>query len=217
MSYGPSDVIEFKDLNTGGNSAGNGGNGKNHGNLESSQTAKFSPHNKAVGADVDVKNGDDVKQKASSDGGDANGGKAKVYQELAKAKDYHHDGKGKGHEKEVEVKKAYDLHGKASADGGKTFSNTSQSSESGHNQSKVSADTTAYQTNSAKFDQSANLIAGNGGDGGNHNTAKGGDVAFALVHSNPSTDLKYTELKYTVLKEVDHKPDHYSADDFLHG
>ena len=52
MSYGPSDVIEFKDLNTGGNAAGNGGNGYNHGNLENSQTAKFSPHNKAVGVKV---------------------------------------------------------------------------------------------------------------------------------------------------------------------
>ena len=216
MSYGPSDVIEFKDLNTGGNAAGNGGNGYNHGNLENSQTAKFSPHNKAVGAEVDVKNGDDVKQKASSDGGDANGGKAKVYQELAKAKEYQHD-KKEGHEKEVDIKKAYDLHGKASADGGQTTTKTLQSSESGHNQSKVSADTTAYQTNSAKIDQYANLIAGNGGDGGSHNTAKGGDVAFALVHSNPSTDLKYTEIKYTVLKEVPHHSDHYSADDFLHG
>ena len=59
-------------------------------------------------------------------------------------------------------------------------------------------------------------IAGNGGDGGSHNTAKGGDVSFALVHSNPSTDLKYTEIKYTLLKEVPQHSDHYSADDFHH-
>ena len=39
MLYGASDVIAFKDLNTGGNSAGNGGDGYNFGSLNNHQTA----------------------------------------------------------------------------------------------------------------------------------------------------------------------------------
>ena len=181
MSFGASDVIQFKDLNTGGNSAGNGGSGYNKGDLTSTQSATFNPYNKAYGATVDVDTGDHVKQKAYWDAGDANGGKA-----FAKK-------------------------GKASADGGKTSSDGSQSSDSGENVSKVWADTTAHQTNWAKFDQSANLIAGNGGNGGDGNVAKGGDVSFALVHTNPSTEINYTELK-----DVLNHSDHFSVDDFLH-
>src|SRR5215213_2567536 len=50
MSFGASDVIQFKDLNTGGNSAGNGGSGYNKGDLTSTQSANFSPYNKAYGS-----------------------------------------------------------------------------------------------------------------------------------------------------------------------
>ena len=76
MLYGASDVIAFKDLNTGGNSAGNGGDGYNLGNLNNHQTATFDPSNKAYGSDVDVKAGDYVHQDADWQAGDANGGKA---------------------------------------------------------------------------------------------------------------------------------------------
>lgn len=178
MVYGPSDAIQFKDLNTGGNSAGNGGDGYNFGNLSNHQTATFDPYNKAYGADVDVKAGDYVQQKADWDAGDANGGKG------------------------------YPKFASLSADGGNSSPNGSQKSDSGHNDVKVHADTTAYQTNWAKFDQSANLIAGNGGDGGNGNYAKGGDVSFALVHSNPSTE-------YTLVKDVLNHAEKFSVDDFL--
>jgi hypothetical protein len=181
MTYGASDVIAFKDLNTGGNSAGNGGDGYNFGSLNNHQTATFDPYNKAYGAEVDVKAGDYIHQDAEWKAGEANGGKA--YGKLAKL----------------------------SADGGKASSNGSQTSDSGHNDAKVSADTTAYQTNWAKFDQSANLIAGNGGNGGDHNLAKGGDVSFALVHSNPSTEYTVTELKDAL-----NYADHFSIDDFVH-
>jgi hypothetical protein len=188
MSYGPSDVIQFKEISTGGNEAGNGGDGYNKGNLDNKQYADFSPTNKAYGSHVDVTTGDKVHQKADWDAGDANGGKAKVLI----------DGLSKGYDS---------AYGKANANGGQSSSNGSQNSDSGHNQSKVSADTTAYQTNYAKIDQSAHLIAGNGGDGGNGNSAKGGDVSFALVHYNPETDLKYLEVK-----EVPKYVDHYPAD-----
>ena len=44
------------------------------------------------------------------------------------------------------------------------------------------------------------------------NYAKGGDVAFALVHTNPSTEIDYTELK-----DVLNHSDHVDFGDFLHG
>ena len=67
----PSDSITFK-VSTGDNSAGNGGNGYNEGNIISNPSIKFEPSNKAEGADVHVKNGDDVSQKAYWDAGGAN-------------------------------------------------------------------------------------------------------------------------------------------------
>jgi hypothetical protein len=67
----PSDTIVFK-ASTGGNSAGNGGDGYNEGNIISNPSIHFNPTNKAEGADVHVKNGDDVYQKAYWDAGGAN-------------------------------------------------------------------------------------------------------------------------------------------------
>jgi hypothetical protein len=64
----PSDTITFK-ASTGGNSAGNGGDGYNEGNIISMPSIHFNPTNKAEGADVHVKNGDDVSQKAYWDAG----------------------------------------------------------------------------------------------------------------------------------------------------
>ncbi|WP_406855502.1 hypothetical protein ABEG18_23690 [Alsobacter sp. KACC 23698] len=144
-----SDVIAFKSISTGGNSAGNGGDGYNKGDLSNTQTASFDPVNKAYGADVTVKTGDHVSQKAGWDAGGA-----KVH------------GSGKDH---------------ASAD---ATSNGSQKSSSGHDTSKVTANTDATQENWVKFDQSSVQKAGIGGDGGDHNYAGGGDVSFALVHSD---------------------------------
>ena len=195
MTFGASDVIAFKDLNTGGNYAGNGGDGYNHGDLKNYQTATFEPTNKAYGSEVDVKTGDYVRQKAELDVSDSGGKK-------------HFDEKGK-HEDGKHFDKKGEKHGE---DGGKTVSKLSQSSDSGENQSKVWADTTAYQENWSKIDQSSNQIAGIGGDGGNDNYAKGGDVAFALVHTNPSTEIDYTELK-----DVLNHSDHVDFGDLLHG
>lgn len=67
----PSDTIAFK-ISTGDNSAGNGGDGYNSGNIISNPSIKFEPYNKAEGADVHVNNGDDVYQKAYWDAGGAN-------------------------------------------------------------------------------------------------------------------------------------------------
>ena len=78
----PSDTIALK-VSTGGNSAGNGGTGYNEGNIISKPSVEFNPSNKAEGADVHVKNGDDVSQKAYWDAGGAN---AKAEGAAAKSK-----------------------------------------------------------------------------------------------------------------------------------
>ena len=73
----PSDTIALK-ISTGHNSAGNGGDGYNYGNITNKPSIDFNPTNKADGADVKVNTGDHVEQKASWDAGGAN----------AKAEDY---------------------------------------------------------------------------------------------------------------------------------
>jgi hypothetical protein len=67
----PSDTIALK-ISTGGNSAGNGGDGVNTGDISSKPSIEFNPSNKADGADVDVRTGDQVHQKAYWDAGGAN-------------------------------------------------------------------------------------------------------------------------------------------------
>jgi hypothetical protein len=68
----PSDTIAFKSISTGGNSAGDGGNGVNKGNITDNAHLDFSPTNKAYGSDVSVNTGDHVSQKAYWDAGNAN-------------------------------------------------------------------------------------------------------------------------------------------------
>src|SRR6266496_4549574 len=102
MASFPSDTIVFK-ASTGGNSAGNGGDGYNEGNIISNPSIHFNPYNKAEGADVHVNTGDQVHQKADWEAGGAN----------AKADWF---------------SKAY---------GGTAKSNGDQSSDSGHDTSKV--------------------------------------------------------------------------------
>ena len=59
-------------ISTGGNSAGNGGNGYNSGDITNKASIDFNPTNKAYGADVQVNTGDHVQQKAYWDAGGAN-------------------------------------------------------------------------------------------------------------------------------------------------
>src|SRR5947207_14538725 len=68
----PSDTIAFKEISTGGNNAGNGGDGYNSGSISNSPSIDFHPYNKAEGADVHVNTGDQVHQKADWDAGGAN-------------------------------------------------------------------------------------------------------------------------------------------------
>ena len=166
----PSDAISLKDIDTGGNSAGNGGNGYNSGDISNSPSIKFDPTNKAEGADVHVTTGDKVNQTADWDAGGAN----------AKADT---------------LSKAY---------GGHAMSNGDQKSDSGHDTSKVDANTTAYQTNFLAADQSQNVAAGIGGNGGNDNAAVGGDV-----HLKASIDSAN-------LSDVLNHSGGFHIDDFVH-
>ncbi len=159
----PSDAIAIKAISTGGNSAGNGGDGVNTGNISNSPSIKFDTYNKAEGADVHVNTGDKVYQKAYWDAGGAN----------AEAEKF---------------SKAY---------GGEAESNGDQKSYSGHDTSNVSADTTAYQTNFLAADMSQHVAAGIGGNGGNDNTAKGGevDIKASIESANLSDVLNHSEQR----------------------
>jgi hypothetical protein len=173
MAYG-SDVINIKSIDTGGNNAGNGGNGHSSGDISNQPSIKFAPVNKAEGADVDVKTGDHVNQKAYWDAGSAKGGDASAK---------------KAHEASVK------------ANGGETESNGDQKSWSGHNTSDVVANTKASQMNKFTADQSQMAIAGNGGDGGSDNMAVGGDVHVKLAHT---TSESTTNTLKDVLNEAEH-------------
>ena len=166
----PSDTITIKDVSTGGNSAGNGGDGVNTGNISNSPSIKFETYNKAEGADVHVNTGDKVYQKAYWDAGGAN----------AEAEKF------------------------AKAYGGEAESNGDQKSYSGHDTSNVDASTTASQTNILYANMSQNVWAGIGGDGGNNNMAKGGEV-----------DIK-ASIESANLSDVLNHSDHFHVNDFVH-
>jgi hypothetical protein len=144
-----SDVIAFKEIETGGQKVGNGGNGYNSGDISNAPKIDFQPYNKAYGADVTVNTGDHVDQTA----------------------------------------------GKYS----------SQSSDSGYDSSKVSADTTATQTNSVSADMHQYVSAGNGGNGGSQDSAQGGDVSFTQLH-----------MDTTSLSNVLNGSEHFHVSDFVH-
>ncbi|WP_128945614.1 hypothetical protein, partial [Bradyrhizobium zhanjiangense] len=123
------DTIDFKSINTGGQSAGNGGDGTFKGAIISKPTLNFDPTNKADGADVHVNTGDHVKQTADWDAGGAN----------TKASWF------------------------SKAHGGDAESNGSQKSYSGHDTSKVYANTDATQINKLIVHQHQEVVAGIGG------------------------------------------------------
>jgi len=166
----PSDTIALKAISTGGNSAGNGGDGVNTGNISNSPSIKFDTYNKAEGADVHVNTGDKVYQKAYWDAGGAN----------AEAEKY------------------------AKAYGGEAQSNGDQKSYSGQDSSTVHADTTAAQTNFLAADQHQTVMAGIGGNGGNDNYARGGDV-----------DIK-ASIESANLSDVLNHSEQFHVDDFVH-
>ena len=135
-----SDSIHVKSIDASA-SAGNGGDGTFKGSIDNQPVLNFQPSQSVYGADVSVKTGDHVDQKAYWDAGKAS----------------------------AEAEKG----GKAYANAN---SNGDQSSKSGHDTSKVYANTTATQDNKLWVDQHQDVMAGIGGDGGNDNMAMGGNV-----------------------------------------
>ena len=136
-----SDSIEFKSISTGGNSAGNGGDGSFKGYVVNAPTLNFDPSNTANGASVHVNTGDHVDQKAYWDAGKASA--------------------------EAEKWSKADANANSSGD---------QKSYSGHDTSKVYANTTATQDNSLWVDQHQDVMAGIGGHGGDGNMVLSGNV-----------------------------------------
>jgi len=135
-----SDSIHFKSIDTSGN-AGNGGDGSFKGYVVNAPTLDFQPSQTVTGADVSVKTGDHVDQKAYWDAGTASASAEKWSKGYANAN-----------------------------------SNGDQKSYSGYDTSKVYANTTATQDNKLWVDQHQEVIAGNGGYGGDGNMALGGNV-----------------------------------------
>ena len=170
----PSDTISFK-ASTGGNEAGNGGDGYNSGTIVSNPSIKFDPTNKAEGADVSVKNGDHVSQKAYWDAGGA-GAKAEKY---------------------------------SKAEGGKAYSNGDQSSESGHNKSDVDANTKASRTTGSVWTRARHVMAGIGGDGGDHNKAEGGDIHFKASIESANLNDVLNDFKYFHVDDLGTLADRY--------
>jgi hypothetical protein len=135
-----SDSIHVKTIDTSA-SAGNGGEGTFKGEVVNQPVFNFQPSQTVSGADVTVKTGDHVDQKAYWDAGTATADAQKWSKAYADAN-----------------------------------SNGDQSSKSGHDTSKVYANTTATQDNHLWVDQHQEVMAGIGGNGGDGNMAMGGNV-----------------------------------------
>ena len=140
------DLIDFKSIDTGGQSVGNGGNGTFKGDVVNAPTVNLDPTNTADGADVHVNTGDHVKQT----------GLLGCWRRQRKGVEVF-----KGRWRKRRIKRRPE-------------------SYSGHDTSKVYANTDATQINKVAVQPgrgTAGFIGGNGGDG---NAALGGEVDFHL-------------------------------------
>lgn len=161
-----SDTIKLSDVYAGDANAGNGGDGYNKGDIYFEPTAYVANEQIVKGAHVDVDAGDHVWQKADWEaGGGGDGGFAKALADsFSSATNFGSGGAG-----------------------GSATSNGSQNSTSGGNTAAAGADTTGTQNTLFDADQHANIFAGVGGNGGNGNTANGGDVSALLMHDDPTS------------------------------
>jgi hypothetical protein len=135
-----SDSIHVKSIDASA-SAGNGGDGTFKGSIDNQPVLNFQPSQSVYGADVSVKTGDHVDQKAYWDAGKAS----------------------------AEAEKWSKAYANANSSG-------DQKSYSGHDTSKVYANTTTTQDNSLWVDQHQDVMAGIGGYGGSGNMLLGGNV-----------------------------------------
>lgn len=162
-----SDTINLSNSDAGDANAGNGGDGFNYGDIHYNPVAYVANTQTVEGAYTKLYNGDDVWQSAGWGTGDGGTGG------LAQARDG--------------FLASLTNSGSGGA-GGDATSSGDQGNTSGGNVAAVAADTTATQNTQFLADQSATILAGVGGNGGNGNQALGGDISSALVHTNPFTE-----------------------------
>ncbi|MBB6488647.1 PE-PGRS family protein [Rhizobium lusitanum] len=181
-----SDTIQLNDPHAGDASAGNGAGGYNNGNIDYNPVAYVANVQSVEGASTDLHNGDHVGLTAgwSADGG-AGGFTQAQNGFLASLSN-----------------------SGAGGAGGDAHSNGSQGNSSGGDTAAVGADTTATQYTQLLADQHATILAGVGGNGGNGNIARGGDISSALVHTDPATT--------TVNNALDHFTNDFGHIDLSH-
>ncbi|MFC5758403.1 PE-PGRS family protein [Rhizobium sp. GCM10022189] len=172
-----SDTIHLNNPDAGDANAGNGGDGFNYGNIDYNPVAYVSPVQTVEGAYTDLHNGDHVWQSAGWGSGDGGaGGFAQAQNGFLAA--VTNSGSGGA--------------------GGDSNSNGDQGNTSGGDTATVNAATTATQYTQLMADQHATILAGVGGNGGNGNMARGGDIASALVHTDPETTTVNNALDHFV-------------------
>ncbi len=180
-----SDTINLSDVHAGNANAGNGGDGYNEGTISYNPETYVANTQTVTGAYVDLHNGDHLWQAADWGAGTA----------------------GHGGEAEAEhgIFSTITNNGAGGA-GGSANSNGDQGASTGGDVAAVHADTGATQNTQLFADQHATILAGVGGNGGNGNMARGGDVSTALVHSDPTTTT--TDITST----IDHAFNHSFVD-----
>ncbi|QWW70054.1 PE-PGRS family protein [Rhizobium sp. WYJ-E13] len=171
-----SDTIYLNNPDAGDANAGNGGDGNNHGNINYNPVAYVDPSQTVYGAETHLHNGDHVWQTA---GWDAGGG-------------------GPGGFSQAQNGFLASLTSGAGGAGGEAHSNGDQGNTSGGDTATVNAATTATQYTQLVADQHATILAGVGGNGGNGNNALGGDIASALVHTDPETTTVNNSLDHFI-------------------
>lgn len=186
-----SDTINLSNSDAGDASAGNGGDGFNYGDIHFNPVAYVANTQHVEGAYTKLYNGDDVWQNAGWGTGSADGG-GLVQVPIAVFAALTNSGAGGA--------------------GGNPTSSGDQSSSSGGNVAAVAADTTATQNTQFLADQSATILAGVGGNGGNGNFAQGGDISSALVHTNPWTETNTSTSTNTETATVSNALANFSND-----
>lgn len=172
-----SDTIYLSNPAAGDANAGNGGDGYNHGNIDYNPVAYVNPTQTVEGAYTDLHNGDHVWQSAGWDAGSGGPG---------------------GFTQAQNGFLAAVTNSGAGGAGGNSQSNGSQGNTSGGDTAAVAAATTATQYTQLVADQHATILAGVGGNGGNGNMAQGGDIASALMHTDPETTTVNNALDHFV-------------------
>jgi hypothetical protein len=212
MSY-PSDGISIHEISTGGQNAGNGGEGYNEGDVYNNPNINFNPSNFAIGASVESSAGSEVSQTATWDAGGATGTGGTAFAGFGiGGLAIGGEGEGGGTTGSGTGGAATGANGLGGgATGGLGAASATSSGNAGlsvgADTSAVTANTTATQTNFLSADMHQTVLAGNGGNGGSGNYAHGGDVRLDPVSVETTT---------TTLSNLLNHAENFSVDDFSH-